>query len=83
LDPSRIIQAVAVGIGFIGGGAILHQKTFIKGLTTAAGLWVVAAIGVAVGMELYLLASFSTLLSLLILAGLGALEEKFFLGGKP
>jgi len=78
LDPSRIIQAVAVGIGFIGAGAILHQKTFVKGLTTAAGLWVVAAIGVAVGMGLYLLASFSTLLSLLILAGLGALEEKFF-----
>lgn len=78
LDPSRIIQAVAVGIGFIGAGTILHRGSFIEGLTTAAGLWVVAAIGVAVGMGLYLLASFSTLLSLLILAGLGALEEKFF-----
>jgi len=78
LDPSRIIQAVAVGIGFIGAGVIFRQPSGILGLTTAAGLWVTAAIGIAVGIKLYSLAIFTTLLTLLVLAGFGILEEKLF-----
>lgn len=76
-DPSRIIQAIAIGIGFIGGGVIFHQASGeISGLTTAAGLWVASAIGIAVGIKLYSLAIFSTFLAILILAGFGVLEEK-------
>ena len=73
-----LIQAVAIGLGFIGAGVIFRQPSGIVGLTTAAGLWVVGAIGIATGAKLYFLAVFSTFLTLLILAGFGLLEEKFF-----
>jgi len=76
-DPARIIQAIAVGIGFIGAGVIFRQDSSVIGLTTAAGLWSTAAIGIAIGARFYLLASFVTFLSILILAGFGLLEEKF------
>jgi putative Mg2+ transporter-C (MgtC) family protein len=77
-DPARIIQAVAIGIGFIGAGVIFRQPSGIFGLTTAAGLWSTAAIGIAVGAGFYTLAGVATLLTVLILAGLGLLEEKIF-----
>ena len=72
-----LIQAVAIGLGFIGAGVIFRQPSGIVGLTTAAGLWVVGAIGIATGAKLYFLAIFTTLLALLILSGFGLLEEKF------
>ncbi len=75
-DPSRIIQAIAIGIGFIGAGVIFRQQSGVVGLTTAAGLWTTAAIGIAVGVKLYYLAFFTTFLAVLILAGLGLVEEK-------
>jgi len=75
-DPSRIIMAIAIGIGFIGAGVIFRQSSGVIGLTTAAGLWATAAIGIAVGVKLYFLAIFTTFLSLFILAGFGLLEEK-------
>ena len=78
LDPLRVIQAIAIGIGFIGAGVIFRQPSGIFGLTTAAGLWLSSAIGIAVGAGLYFLAVFTTLLAILILAGLGLLEEKLF-----
>ncbi len=77
-DPSRVIQAIAIGIGFIGAGIIIYRKPKVEGLTTAAGLWVASAIGIAVGFELYALAIVSTLLAIAILAGLGILERKLF-----
>jgi len=77
-DPSRVIQAIAIGIGFIGAGVIFRQPSGTVGLTTAAGLWVAAAIGVAVGTKLYFLSFFGTFLAILILAGLRLLEEKVF-----
>lgn len=80
-DPSRIIQAIAVGIGFIGAGVIFRQPSGVVGLTTAAGLWTTAAIGTAIGVKLYFLAIFATFLALLVLSGFGLLEEKIF--GKP
>lgn len=76
-DPNGLIQAIAIGIGFIGAGVIFRQPAGIVGLTTAAGLWVTAAIGIATGAKLYSLAIFTTLLTLLVLAGFGILEEKF------
>lgn len=77
-DPSRIIQSIAVGIGFLGAGVIFHRKSHIEGLTTAAGLWTTAAIGIAIGTRLYLLAVIATLLIIGILVGLGIIEERFF-----
>jgi len=77
-DPSRVIQAVAIGIGFIGAGVVFYRKSHIEGLTTAAGLWVVAAIGIAVGAEFYSSAIFATLLAVGILVGLGLIEKKVF-----
>ncbi len=79
-DPIRVIQAVAIGIGFIGAGAIFRQPSGVVGLTTSAGLWIAAAIGIAVGVKMYYLAIFATFLSLLVLFGFGLLEQRFFGG---
>jgi putative Mg2+ transporter-C (MgtC) family protein len=78
IDPSPILVAIAVGMGFIGAGAIFRGETQVFGLTTAAGLWTVAAIGLAIGAKLYSLAFFSTVLVLVIFYFFGLLEEKFF-----
>ena len=77
-DPSTIMQAVAIGIGFIGGGVIIYRQAHVEGITTAAGLWIVAAIGVAVGSGLYMVAAFTAFLALFVLSGFGYLEQKFF-----
>jgi len=77
-DPTRVIQAIAIGIGFIGAGAIFRQPSGVIGLTTSAGLWIVAAIGVSVGVGLYNLAVLATALSLLVLFGFGLIENKIF-----
>ncbi len=69
---------LAVGIGFIGAGVIFHRENSTQGLTTAAGLWVTAAIGIAVGAKFYFLAIFAALLAILIFAGFGLLEGKIF-----
>jgi len=66
-DPARIVAQIVVGIGFLGAGAILHKEDLVLGLTTAAGMWVVAATGVAVGLEMYITALFVSLLTILIL----------------
>lgn len=63
-DISRIASQIVVGIGFLGAGTILHKENKVEGLTTAAGLWMVAAIGMAVGVEYYVLASVVSLLVL-------------------
>jgi putative Mg2+ transporter-C (MgtC) family protein len=75
LDPSRVAAQVVSGIGFLGAGAILLRGDVVKGLTTAASLWTVAAIGLAVGGGLYLAALIATSIILVILAGIKPLEE--------
>ncbi len=80
-DPSRIIQAVAIGIGFIGAGVIIQREFQMEGITTAAGLWCSAAIGVAIGAKLYFLALLTTLLCVIILIAFGELERKLFKKG--
>src|ERR1700729_3828525 len=77
LDPSRIAAQVVSGIGFLGAGAILARGEIVKGLTTAASIWTVAAIGLAVGGGLYLAAGASTVIILIILAGIKPLEEAY------
>lgn len=76
-DPSRIIGQIVLGVGFLGAGIIIFRRDRVEGLTTAAALWVVAAIGTAIGVKLYFLAFFVTFLTVLILAGLRIFEEKF------
>jgi putative Mg2+ transporter-C (MgtC) family protein len=66
-DVGRIASNVVVGIGFLGGGAILHRGISIKGLTTAASLWLVAAVGLAAGAGMFVLAVLATLISLFAL----------------
>lgn len=79
LDPSRVAAQVVSGIGFLGAGTIMfmHRENVIRGLTTAAGLWAVAAIGLACGGGMYLAAGLTTLLAWVILAALKPLEQKF------
>ena len=61
-DPTRIAAQVVSGIGFLGGGAILHYGGTVRGLTTAASLWSVAAVGMAAGAGLYVMAAVGTVL---------------------
>ncbi|HEY5366446.1 MAG TPA: MgtC/SapB family protein [Casimicrobiaceae bacterium] len=78
LDPSRIAAQVVSGIGFLGAGTILLRQDTIRGLTTAASLWTVAGIGLAVGGGMYVAAIGSTVLIFLILAGIKPLERRFW-----
>ena len=77
-DPLRIIAGIATGVGFLGAGVIIFRRDHIEGLTTAATLWLVAALGCAVGFSWYFLAFFATILAFFILYFLRKvpLEEK-------
>lgn len=77
LDPSRIASQVVTGIGFIGAGTIIFQKNAIRGLTTAAGLWVTAAIGMGCGCGMYLLSVAATILVLIGLEVLGYVDGSY------
>jgi putative Mg2+ transporter-C (MgtC) family protein len=76
-DHTRIAAQIVVGIGFIGAGSILRERGSVTGLTTAATIFVAAAVGMAAGGGLYLTAGFATLLVLLALKVLGAIEAYF------
>ncbi|MCI0436065.1 MAG: MgtC/SapB family protein [Gemmatimonadetes bacterium] len=75
-DPSRVSANIVTGIGFLGAGAILRVEGYVKGLTTAATIWVVAAIGMAAGSGEYVRAAGTTILVLLILFPLGWWERR-------
>jgi putative Mg2+ transporter-C (MgtC) family protein len=79
LDPSRIAAQVVSGIGFLGAGTIVLRSKVVRGLTTAASLWTVAAVGLAVGGGLYIAAATATGLIVIILAGLKPIERRLFL----
>ena len=76
LDASRIAAGVVTGIGFIGAGVIFRQGPLVKGVTTAASIWIVAAIGVALGVKLYYLAVIAAILGFLILSILKSFESR-------
>jgi putative Mg2+ transporter-C (MgtC) family protein len=75
LDPSPVAAQVVSGIGFLGAGSILLRGNVVRGLTTAASIWAVAGIGLAIGGGLYFAGIASTLVILVILAGVKALED--------
>jgi len=74
-DPTRIAAQIVSGIGFLGGGAILHHGGTVRGLTTAASLWAVAAVGMAAGAGLYVLAVVSAVLVIVALEMFQRLER--------
>lgn len=79
-DPGRIAAQVVTGIGFLGAGAIIQMKGSVRGLTTAAGIWIVAAIGMAVGVGMYAVSFVSTALILVVLLLLEQIEHRIHAG---
>lgn len=73
-DPGRIAAQVVSGVGFLGAGAIIQMKGSVRGLTTAAGIWMTACIGLAVGAGMYLIAIIATLLIIFILVNIERIE---------
>jgi putative Mg2+ transporter-C (MgtC) family protein len=87
-DPIRIVEAVTAGVAFLAAGIVIFTKGEVHGLTTGAGMWLAGAIGVAAGLGLWQVALFATLLALVVLSLLHALEIRLDmsngkLGDKP
>jgi len=74
-DPLRVTAGIITGVGFLGAGIIIFREATLRGLTTAAGLWVAAGIGITVGYQQYVLAVFTTMLTLFIFTVLWFIEE--------
>ena len=81
-DPGRIAAQVITGIGFLGAGAIIQMKGSVRGLTTAAGIWMVAIIGMAVGLGMYILSIVASALILFILVQLERIEKRVSRGSE-
>ena len=77
-DPSRVAAQIVTGVGFLGAGAILRQGTDVRGLTTAASIWVVAAIGMVIGFGSFWIGIFTTVLVLVTLVAIRPLERRMF-----
>ncbi len=75
-DPGRLTAGIVTGIGFIGAGCIIQAGGGVKGITTAASIWVVSAIGVAAGMGYYVAAVATTVISLFTIQVLGHAEHR-------
>jgi len=76
VDPTRMAQGVMTGIGFLGAGVIMKEKFTIRGLTTAASIWITASIGIIIGMGFYDAGFIATLLTLIILSFFGWVEKR-------
>lgn len=76
VDPTRMAQGIMTGIGFLGAGVIMREKLTIRGLTTAASVWITAAIGILIGMGFFAAAGAATVITLLVLNSLGWVERK-------
>jgi putative Mg2+ transporter-C (MgtC) family protein len=77
-DPTRIAAQVVTGVGFLGAGAILRSGRSIHGLTTAAAIWVVAAVGMAAGFGLFILSAVCALMVVIFLVALKRVEVVLF-----
>jgi putative Mg2+ transporter-C (MgtC) family protein len=78
VDPTRIAAQIVTGVGFLGAGSILRQGEEVRGLTTAASIWVAASLGMAVGFGYYFVAVFTTVVVIVVLVALKPMEERFF-----
>ena len=81
-DPSRIASKVVTGVGFLGAGTILHEGLTVKGLTTAASVWMVSAIGLTVGCGMLGLGVVATIVSLITLMAIRGIEKKVLPSGR-
>lgn len=81
-DPGRIAAQVISGIGFLGAGAIIQMKGSVKGLTTAAGIWMTAAIGLAIGAGMYAISIVAALLVFFVLTAAERYEHRLFKVGE-
>jgi len=77
VDPTRMAQGLMTGIGFLGAGVIMKERFSIRGLTTAASVWMTASIGIIIGMGFYFAAMLATFLTLLVLSIFGWAEHRF------
>ena len=80
IDPTRIAAQIVTGVGFLGAGSILRQGDGVRGLTTAASIWVVASLGMAIGFGYYTIAIFTTVLVVITLTAIRPIENRFFKG---
>ena len=78
VDPTRIAAQIVTGVGFLGAGSILRQGELVRGLTTAASIWVAASLGMAVGFGYFYFAVFMTIVVAMILLVVKPLEERIF-----
>lgn len=76
VDPTRMAQGIMTGIGFLGAGVIMKERLTVRGLTTAASVWMTAAIGIIIGMKFYSSAVAATVITVLVLSGLGCVERR-------
>ncbi|MGO1462996.1 MAG: MgtC/SapB family protein [Oleiphilaceae bacterium] len=76
IDPTRIVEGVIGGIGFLGAGSIIQSRGTVQGITTGASIWMAGAIGVACGLGLFALAGMVTLMALIIMVVLGRFEHE-------
>src|SRR6202049_4291055 len=77
-DPTRIAAQIVTGVGFLGAGAILRHGTDVRGMTTAASIWVVAALGMAVGFGFYFIGIFTAAMGRVTLVAIRPIERRFF-----
>jgi putative Mg2+ transporter-C (MgtC) family protein len=78
VDPTRIAAQIVTGVGFLGAGSILRQGEYVRGLTTAASIWVVASLGMAVGFGYFGVAVFAAILVLFTLVVIRPIENRLF-----
>lgn len=81
-DPGRIAAQVVSGVGFLGAGAIIQMKGSVKGLTTAAGIWMTASIGLAIGAGMYVISTVATLLIIFVLSYADRCVTRFIRAGE-
>lgn len=77
VDPTRVVEGVITGIGFLGAGSIIQSRGAVQGITTGAAIWIAGAIGVACGVGNFILAGLVTVLTLAIVVVLGHFEREF------
>ncbi|MBL1274240.1 MAG: putative Mg2+ transporter-C (MgtC) family protein [Marinobacter maritimus] len=80
VDPTRIVEGVIGGIGFLGAGSIIQSRGSVQGITTGASIWMAGAVGVACGLGIFALAGMVTLMALIIMAVLGRFEHEVIKG---
>ncbi len=81
-DPIRIVEGIIGGIGFLGAGTIIRSRGSVEGITTAASIWVVGAVGLACGAGYFKVAGIIVAFAMVIISGVGRLEDRFIRRGE-